>query len=427
LTPDLTALEAELQRDPSSRRFGELAREYQRLGRLDEARDLCEKGLIKHPTQWQARLLLAQVYLAQGRVDEARGCVEKILLALPEHVQANHLAADIYLALGERSKALKHYQVVELFEPGRAGVNRAIAELTAAPEGQPAVTAPAVSTAPVAEAVSEPETPAEPVPPEEPVVPPPTELQRPSASAAVGPSETEEAGAALEVPSAIPPMEEPSPETHEEEPRRHDPPAEPRLPDDFMGTIKIPTWTEEPMESSRGDSLEDLDETAPAPLLTGGEESFAGFGEEGAGDQLGEEFLDAHEQTLTELPKRPLPGSPAQETGPAPAQAGALPPAAGPPVERRPETPALSTTTLAVLYAEQGYPEKAIEVYQRVLLQDPERADVKRKIQELMQRISGEAPEMPDVHQEDVRRALRQRRVQVLEGWLRRVREERHV
>jgi len=423
LNPDLSGLESELKRDPSSRRFGELAREYQRLGRLDEARDLCEKGLQKHPTQWQARLLLAQVYLAQGRLDDARGCVEKILLALPEHVQANHLAADIYLALGERPRALKHYQVVELFEPGRPGVARAIAALSAPPEAIAPPPVPAVPAAPPA--APPPEVPGGPasVPAPE---PPPSEVVLSEPEAIASPVPAEEPTPA-EVEGASPdaaPLGSESASRAEAAPIAEElaPPAVPPPPqDDFVGTIKIPTWTEEAVGPGASLLEEDVDQTAPAPVMDAGDESFSGFGEEGAGDQLGEEFLDAHEQTLTELPHSALPEPPA----PAPPAEHPLPPAAH--AEHVVETPALSTTTLAVLYAEQGYPEKAIEVYQRVLLQDPERADVKRKIQELMQRISGEAPEMPDVRQEDVRRALRQRRVQVLEGWLRRVREERHV
>lgn len=89
--------------------------------------------------------------------------------------------------------------------------------------------------------------------------------------------------------------------------------------------------------------------------------------------------------------------------------------------------PGLNTTTLAELYASQGFPEKAVEIYQRVLLQDPDQPDVQRKVQDLKLRMSGEAPELPEIQQEDVRRALRQRRVSVLEGWLKRVKEEQHV
>ena len=102
-SPTLTELEEELKRDPRSRRFFDLAREYQRSGRLAEAMGLCEKGLNSYPNHWQARLLLAQIYVTKGNLEEGRDMVGKVLLAMHDSVPANHLAAEIYWALGTRT------------------------------------------------------------------------------------------------------------------------------------------------------------------------------------------------------------------------------------------------------------------------------------------------------------------------------------
>lgn len=398
----LAALEAELKRDPASRRFAELAREYQRLGRMEEAKTLCEQGLQRHPSLWQARLLLAQIQMAKGDLEAAGATVQKILMPLPDNVAANHLAGDIYLALGDRAKALKHYQVVDLFEPGRADVGRRIAELTAPPPP-----APPVALAPPAP-VAPPEPPAPPVAPAPDVLVPGAErTEEPEASAAPEPSPPESA--------SEPPVGALGP-----------PPQE-----DFAGTIRIPTWTPAPADPASSE-FEDVDQTAPSAVLPPEEFSFSDLGAEEEG--LGESLLDAHEQTLVEMPAPRASVSAPPPPEPEPEPVASEPPAyaqgqglRGEAEPAQSEGPALSTTTLAELYSQQGFPEKAVEIYQRVLLQDPDRPDVKRKVQELMQRISGEAPELPEVQQEDVRRALRQRRVQVLEGWLRRVKEERHV
>lgn len=417
MTEALAALEAELKRDPASRKFAELAREYQRLGRIEEAKVLCEQGLQRHPTLWQARLLLAQIQMAQGDLEGAGASVQKILLPLPDNVAANHLAGDIYAALGDRSRALRHYQVVDLFEPGRADVARHIAELTAPePEAAPA---PQAAPPPVPAAVDEPPQtmplveagPSEAAP--EPVEEAPAE---PTLQQALESALGEEPPA--EVPVSAPPVEAPAP------------PVASLAVEDFAGTIRIPTWTNE-AEVAGPPEPEDVDQTAPSQVLVGEDLSFADLGGEEEG--LGESLLDAHEQTLLEMPVAraaiaPAPAAPppaaeepAAEVGQASQGLRAVPDLTAA------DTPALSTTTLAELYSQQGFPEKAVEIYQRILLQDPDRPDIKRKVQELMQRISGEAPEIPEVQQEDVRRALRQRRVQVLEGWLRRVKEERHV
>ena len=87
--------------------------------------------------------------------------------------------------------------------------------------------------------------------------------------------------------------------------------------------------------------------------------------------------------------------------------------------------PGLNTFTLAELYEKQGYPEKAVEIYQRMLLHQPDNPAIHGRIRDLMARMAGETPDAPAVHQEDVEKAMRHKRILILQGWLRRVREGR--
>ncbi len=125
----LAELEKQVREDPKMRRFFDLAREYQKLGQYDEAVGICEQGLEHNPNKWQARILLVQLYLAGDRVEEARAMVERVLMAIPDNVAANHLAADIYYSQGKKDLALKHYQIVELFDPGKTQVNERIGRI----------------------------------------------------------------------------------------------------------------------------------------------------------------------------------------------------------------------------------------------------------------------------------------------------------
>ncbi len=373
--PPLEELETELKRDPGSRRFYELAREYQKLGRLDRARDLCEKGLALHPSQWQARILLAQIYVSEGRLDEGRQMAEKVLLALHDSVPANHLAADIYWALGQRDKALRHYQIVDLLEPGRAGVRDRLAELRPAP-------------APLAS----------------------------GASPEAGPTEAE----GLEAPSGTSASPPPAPAGDPEAQGASDA-AEP-----VKAALSTPA-PEPPL------SVSEVNEPGPMPDVKwqAGEEAAEVLGDDTAS------FAEILESEGSEPPSAEPASAPAEE----------LPPPATPPrgwatsagqaeeglsdSDEEPgeaaAAPGLNTFTLAELYEHQGYPEKAVEIYQRMLLQDPDNGQIRVRIHALMQRIAGEAPEAPVVHQEDVEKAMRQKRIAVLQGWLRRVREGRHV
>ncbi|MCX7831126.1 MAG: hypothetical protein N2445_08765, partial [Acidobacteria bacterium] len=86
----------------------------------------------------------------------------------------------------------------------------------------------------------------------------------------------------------------------------------------------------------------------------------------------------------------------------------------------------ISTATLADLYEKQGYPEKAIEIYQHILLKEPEREDIRKRIEKLKKEMLGmEAQD--DVGVVDVKSALRGKRIEALRSWLKRIREADNV
>ncbi|MEJ2420976.1 MAG: tetratricopeptide repeat protein [Acidobacteriota bacterium] len=373
MVEELKALEEELRQNPDSRRFADLAREYQRAGRLEDARSVLEKGIDKYPNHWQGRMLLAQIYMAQGQLERASDMAEKILLAMPDHVGANHLAADVYYALDNRDLALKHYKIVAVLEPERQGVSSRVEELSKALEETG-----------------------------------PAEIFERDAEAADLLSEQEPAGFDQAFQSVSPPLEEepesaPEPDAEEvshraEDAGVHSPEAGPaglsegspgpREEEDYQASTD---WDPSGAETVRLEATDlSIPSAGPAEALRGEDA--------GQEERSLEESGDVHEGFLGE----PEPEAPSKGPG-------------------------MDTATLAELYASQGFPEKAIEVYQRILLADPERADIRERIQAHMKRLSGELPDSGDVAEEDVKKAIRQQRVQALESWLRKLKEEEHV
>lgn len=361
----LSDLEEELRQDPRSRRFFDLAREYQKLGRLADAQGICEKGLSEFPNHWQARLLLSQIYVTKGKLDDARQMVEKVLLAFHDSVPANHLAADIYRALGDRERALRHYQIVDLLQPGLSGVEERLAELRA------------VETPLAPKAAAEPAS-----------VPFESLDQLP-----------EESPAPAEVFESEAPHSAPSPLVSEPAYLASDP---------------------RPMELSPSEPSENAvpwaDTGAPVSELDDDTASFESVLEpadqaDAAAESAPEEFLAENALSQEPAGRAPAEDSPVREI----------------PAEVPEDPPGLNTVTLAELYEKQGYPEKAVEIYQRMLLQGPENPAIHGRIRDLMARMAGEVPEAPAVRQEDVEKAMRQKRILVLKGWLRRVREGQHV
>lgn len=86
----------------------------------------------------------------------------------------------------------------------------------------------------------------------------------------------------------------------------------------------------------------------------------------------------------------------------------------------------ISTATLAEIYERQGYPEKAIEILEHLLLKEPDREDIKLKIEKLKRQMMGLNIEN-DVGGVDVKSALRLKRIETLKMWLKKIREAENV
>ena len=446
----ISDLERELQRDPRSRKFYDLAREHQKAGRLTEALRVCESGLKNNPNMAQARVLQAQLLLASGNLQAAKASVQRALLVLPDNVAANHLAAEIFWGLGETAQALKHYQIVHLFDPARDGVAERIHALTTPPVPPPEVVPSTEVEAILGEAPqADPEKPSELdyVSSDQEEAPIPAAQGEPVLGEAnrQGPGESTEqpAGAALDGAEdplaagekAVPSEREPLPVAEEEALFGEEPQEAP------VEGFEIPVEMEV-SESKGSEELETIEEApllppTPSEALDTGVDAFEDLGTDDGG--LGEGLLDIGgelpwsgepEEVLVpdRSPSPEIPAFPIREEPPSPMNGATLRtmPIVKPPSEP-PSADSLSTLTLGRLYEQQGYPEKAVEVYQRLLIRNPDDSQILGRIQALRDQMERGAVEPGLVDQDEIRRALRQRSIRALNDWLRRMREERHV
>ena len=65
----LKDLERQYGRDPKSRKFFPLAEEYARMGNLEKAIELLQKGLIIHPSYVGARVSLGRMLIQLDKTD----------------------------------------------------------------------------------------------------------------------------------------------------------------------------------------------------------------------------------------------------------------------------------------------------------------------------------------------------------------------
>jgi tetratricopeptide (TPR) repeat protein len=77
-------------------------------GRRDEARRLCEQGLIGRPGEPMLSHLLAAVLFASGEIEAARAHIETSLVKRPDNAAARLLAARLARGAGDFDRALSH-------------------------------------------------------------------------------------------------------------------------------------------------------------------------------------------------------------------------------------------------------------------------------------------------------------------------------
>lgn len=88
-------------------------------GRRDEARALCEQGLIGSPGEPMMSYLLAAVLFASGETEAARAHVETSLAKRPDNAAARLLAARLARTAGDFDCALSHLDRVIALAPQR--------------------------------------------------------------------------------------------------------------------------------------------------------------------------------------------------------------------------------------------------------------------------------------------------------------------
>jgi tetratricopeptide (TPR) repeat protein len=84
----ITDLEGRIARDPASIAFAQLAEEYRRSGRVEDAVQVCRAGLARHPEYPSARLTLGRALVTLGQLDDAREEFERVIREAPDNLAA---------------------------------------------------------------------------------------------------------------------------------------------------------------------------------------------------------------------------------------------------------------------------------------------------------------------------------------------------
>jgi tetratricopeptide (TPR) repeat protein len=86
------------------------------------------------------------------------------------------------------------------------------------------------------------------------------------------------------------------------------------------------------------------------------------------------------------------------------------------------ESPEIVTPTLAELFFDQGKMEKAIEIYEKILLKNPDDERSRQRIDEISALMTAEKPE--EIYEEDNTRKKTEKMINALESWLEDIRKD---
>ena len=128
ITSEIIELKKKLEENPDSLVFAPLADAYRKHGELEEAFNICKKGLEKHPNYTSARVVLGRIYQEQEKIEQAVIEFKKVLEIDPENLIAHSLLGKIYIVRGDYQSAIEEYQKILTLNPDDEETQEALKE-----------------------------------------------------------------------------------------------------------------------------------------------------------------------------------------------------------------------------------------------------------------------------------------------------------
>jgi tetratricopeptide (TPR) repeat protein len=116
--PRVEELRRRLEREPGSRLFAQLAEELRKEGDLGEAIRVAREGLQRHPAYPSARMTLGRALLDKGDMGGARAEFESVLKGAPDNILASRFLGESLEGLGDLEGAASRYRSTLLLAPG---------------------------------------------------------------------------------------------------------------------------------------------------------------------------------------------------------------------------------------------------------------------------------------------------------------------
>jgi len=389
-TSEIAKLTERIAKDPKSKLFVPLAEEYKKTGDMEMSIHVLTEGLKNNPGYVTARSFLGKLLIEKGDLPGAQKEFEEVIKAIPDNLMAQKKLGDLHALQNRPDNALNHYKIVLSLNPKDSETAKLIAEAEAGRDIKQYLVRLKVSEEPASKQerapAGRPQTGAR---------------QQPLTGAAAGMQGGPPSGTAMETAVEVPeevlvvePIDavEAAPAAAESD--LLPPPA-------VMDFLSEPAQDAvQPVADEAADALFALNEPFAAEDLPaearpeGGEDTFADLNqpfilqepltkdkEETAGDAL----FALNEPFAVEEPVAPFDESPSQPD----VHPGT---AAEPAEETAKRSDDFTTDTLAELYISQGFFEKAVDIYERMLVDNPNSKGLKDKLAHVRAMAAAAAP-----------------------------------
>jgi tetratricopeptide (TPR) repeat protein len=128
-TSEIIELTERISKDPRSKLFVPLAEEYKKIGDIEMAIHVLSEGLKNNPAYVTARSLLGRLLCENGDLIAAQKEFEEVVKAIPDNLLAQKKLGDLYSLQKNHTEALKHYQIALALNPSDKTVSALVAKL----------------------------------------------------------------------------------------------------------------------------------------------------------------------------------------------------------------------------------------------------------------------------------------------------------
>ncbi len=128
---EIAKLTERIAKDPKSKLFVPLAEEYKKTGDIEMSIYVLTEGLKNNPGYITARSFLGRLLIEKGDLPAAQKEFEEVVKAIPDNLMAQRKLGDLYALQDRPADALQHYKVVLSLNPKDQETATLIAEAEA--------------------------------------------------------------------------------------------------------------------------------------------------------------------------------------------------------------------------------------------------------------------------------------------------------